>query len=200
MTTDLIQYKRAAGDLDTDHADAKAALAYAGDMSLNTDADAEFAAEVVREVKAKHRELDDRRKQVVSPLNEVVKTINSWFKPPMEELERVERALKSRVAAFVQRREAEARAALEAACAAETPAEAEKVLALFAPVVPPAGTSVRMTWRWRVVNEAAVPRELLSVDPGKVGSWMRGSTKDQGAPEAVSGLEFYQEPVVSVRR
>lgn len=199
--TDLAAYKRAAGDLESDHADARSALVCAGDLALATDADAEFAGEIVREVKAKHRELDDRRKQVVAPLNEVVRTINSWFKPPMEELERVERVIKTKIAEFVRKREEEARDALARAAEAATSTEAEQALSALAALAgPPTGTSVRMQWKWRITDEASVPRAFLSVDAGKVTSHLRGSVKDQGAPEPVAGLEFYQEPIVAVRR
>ena len=112
MTTALEPYRKQAGDLDGEHATTVAALAELDSFAVANDDDATFAADLIREVKGKHRQLDDRRKEVTGPLNATVKTINGWFKPALDALETAERRLKSQVAMFVQERERQTREAL----------------------------------------------------------------------------------------
>jgi hypothetical protein len=86
---------------------------------------------------------------------------------------------------------AQAAQVLERAIAAPPPAV---VLPDSTPKV--AGISARKVWRFRVVDEALVPREFLKVDDVKVGQYVR-AMKSTGA---IAGIEIYSEDDESVRR
>jgi hypothetical protein len=51
------------------------------------------------------------------------------------------------------------------------------------------GVSQRTVWKYRVVDEKAVPREFLCVDETKLGKY----TRAMGASAKVAGVEFYPE-------
>ena len=67
---------------------------------------------------------------------------------------------------------------------------------ILPPVAPKvAGISMRTTWKFRVVDEAAIPREYLKIDEAKIGGVvraMKGGTK-------IAGVEVFEEKVVSAR-
>lgn len=201
MTTALEPYRKQAGDLDGEHAATVAALAELDSFTVANDDDATFAADLIREVKDKHRQLDDRRKEVTGPLNQTVKTINGWFKPALDALENAERKLKSKVATFVQERERQTREALAAVAAAQTAEDAKRALAeAQPPAFLPQGMSARMVWRWRVVDVNAVPRSFCIPDAQRIEAELRGAVKDGGSPPTIDGIEFFQETQMAVRR
>jgi len=201
MTTALEPYRQQAGDLDGEHATTVAALAEPDSFAVANDDDATFAADLIREVKSKHRQLDDRRKEVTGPLNQTVKTINGWFKPALEALETAERKLKAKVAGFVQERERQTREALAAVAAAADANEATKALAeAQTPAFLPQGMSARMVWRWRVADANAVPRSFCSPDAQRIENELRGALKDGNSPPTIAGIEFFQETQMAVRR
>lgn len=201
MTTALEPYRKQAGDLDAEHRATTAALAELDGFTVSTDDDANFAADLIREVKAKHRELDDRRKEVTGPLNATVKTINGWFKPALDALETAERKLKAKVAGFVQERERQTRDALAAVAAATDANEAMKALAeAQTPAFLPQGMSARMVWRWRVTDANAVPRSFCSPDAQLIENELRTALKDGSSPPTIIGVEFFQETQMAVRR
>jgi len=201
MTTELAPYRQQAGDLDAEHREMVATLRELDTFTVASDEDSTFAADMIREVKAKHRELDERRKEVTGPLNATVKTINGWFKPALDALESAERKLKGKVAEFVQERERQTRAALAAAAAAATAQEATAAL-VAAPQAAalPSGMSMRMVWKYRFTDLERVPRHLCKPDPERIEAELRGALANEGAPPAIDGVEFYQEASMVVRR
>lgn len=72
MTTELAPYRQQAGDLDAEHREMVATLRELDSFAVSNDEDSAFAADMIREVKAKHRELDERRKEVTQPLNQAI--------------------------------------------------------------------------------------------------------------------------------
>jgi len=198
---DLTPYRKQAGDLDGEHAATVAALRELDTFTVTSDEDSAFAADLIREVRAKHKELDDRRKEVTGPLNGTVKTINGWFKPALDALENAEKKLKAKVALYMTEREKAAREALALAAAAQTAQEATAALAAApAPAAMPQGVSMRTVWRWRVTDAQAVPREFCSPDAARIDAELRGALKDNEAPPEIPGVEFFQEAQMAVRR
>lgn len=58
--------------------------------------------------------------------------------------------------------------------------------------------AVRDTWRWRVVDRDAVPREYLQIDTVKLRRAMIGSIKDGAPTVSIAGVEFYRDTVLTV--
>jgi len=197
-TVDLAPYRKAAGELESEQDEADQSIELLEALKIETAEDQDFAASILLDVKAKHSELETRRKSVVQPLNGVVREINSWFKPVRDRLERAERLLKTKIAAYIQEQEADRRRALEAAAVAETAAEASTALAASAePIATAAGTSSRKVWRFRVTDESAVPRQWLTVNVDAIAGYVKAT---KGKPQPIPGVEFFQETVISASR
>lgn len=206
MSKNIVQYTEAwpatAKGLETERRANEAALVEVRSLVVNDEHSSAFVAETLRDAKESWRILEDKRKEIVKPLNDEVKMVNSAFKPALFALEQVEHLLKKRIADYIQEREAATRAVLAAAAAAKTSEEATAALAeVSAPVTVPAGMSMRMAWKACIVNEDRVPREFCSPDPRKIDAWLRSMTAEGNDPSGmISGVEFRQEPVMSVRR
>lgn len=200
MTTELALYRKQAGDIDSEHRDMLATLCELDTFTVSCDDDAAFAADMLREVKAKAKDLDERRKSVTQPLNATVKTINGWFKPALDALEAAEKKLKARVALYMLESSRRAQEALALAATAPTVEAATAALAASMPAAMPQGVSMRMIWHFRIVDESAVPVRFCSPDSAKIEAEMRGSAKDNGEPTPISGVEFFQEASMTVRR
>ncbi|MCC6797688.1 MAG: hypothetical protein IT366_21425 [Candidatus Hydrogenedentes bacterium] len=113
-----------------------------------------------------------------------------------EEAERLRREQEEAALAKAAALEAEGRhvAATLALHEAEKPVPVVKPEPVMeAPKV--AGISLRDNWKWRVVNEAAVPREFLQINESMIGAIVR-SQKDRAN---IPGIEIYNEPI-SVNR
>lgn len=162
------------------------------DLVIRDDAQQEQVAEVLRRVKARYREIEDKRKEITVPLNAALRAVNDLFRPPRERFEALERMLKDKIAAYLREKSAANVAALQAVSVAATPAQATAALATVAPVAPPVGVSVRHVWKFEVTDPDLVPRELCSPDPKKIGQLAPGTD--------VPGVRWFQEPVVSARR
>lgn len=174
-----------------------------------------------------HQEAIAQKKALEGPVIEAEALIKSKMRPYMMEQERKRREAeeaaraearkaeleKALIEAVRRRREQEALdAALKAEAEGRT-AEAEKIIEETVealPVIPETpkiivpekpkleGTAVRHNWKFRIVNEAAIPREYLVPDYSKIGSTVR-TMKDK---TNIAGVEAYMEidPAAGPRR
>jgi hypothetical protein len=146
----------------------------------------------LREVKGRLKALEERRKAITGPMNAALRSVNDLFRPPREKLEALEGSLKAVIAGYLRRREAENAALLAAAATTEDEwAAAEALAEMRPPAEAPRGVTVRQVWRFEVTDPDAVPRELCSPDPKKIGALEPGT--------AVAGVRWFQEDVVSAR-
>jgi len=56
---------------------------------------------------------------------------------------------------------------------------------------PKIATILRTTWKYKIIDEALIPREFLTPDTVKIGKYARAMAKDA----KISGVEFYSEVV-----
>jgi len=194
---DLTVYRKAAGDLSDEQDQADQSIALLQELIVASETDLAFASEILLDVKAKHSELESRRKSVVQPLNGVVREINSWFKPVRDRLETAERILKAKLAGYIEAREEANREALATASTAETGAEAAAALATIEDVATAPGTSTRKVWRFRVVDAQALPREWLVPNVEAIAGYAKAA---KGEPHPIAGVEFFQETIVVASR
>ena len=161
--------------------------------------DNDFAASMLRDVKARHKALETKRKAITVPINRALKEINSLFRPPRERLEDAEKILKGKIAGYLEAVEAKNAAALEAAAAAETLDEATNAIALVTDAEAPKGVSVRYVYRPIVVDEGALDRRFLSPDPAKIKAWAKEHADADGKPLAIDGVKFERDAIVTSR-
>lgn len=110
--------------------------------------------------KAKSKALEAERTKVTKPLLDAKKAIDGWFKPAKAALAAVEQALKTGLAGYVTAQEQARIDALQLG-------NHDAALAV-APAVMPAGVSTRTTWKYEILDPAAIPREYLAIDSAKI--------------------------------
>jgi len=166
---------------------------------LVDDAQNAEASEFVKKVKAVFKIIDDERTEITAPLREAEKWVNAQFKPVLARLSETEATLKKMIGAFAMKKQAEQRAL--AAAAAELAAKSVtreafvEALAMTQAAAPQAveGVSVRKVWKFEILDERLVPRELCSVDLGKVRQAVAAGARD------IPGVRVYEDQVVAVR-
>lgn len=180
------------------------------------------AAEHLKLIKTRYDELEELRKSMTRPLDDSKKRIMDFFRRPLEALtnaenlikramltwqqtqEQIRRAEEARLAE-IQRKEAEklterARKAEEAGKTerAEELRQQAQEKEMFVPTVASTvekikGISTRTYWRYRVINEALIPRDYLIPNHEKlaaIAEVTKGTLK-------VAGIEFYSEESMS---
>ena len=75
--------------------------------------------------------------------------------------------------------------------------DAEVVEAPVVEVVKPKGLTE--TWKFKVVDESAIPRELLILDEKKVKDWLKTNKDKLSNGLVVGGIEFYIEESIRLR-
>lgn len=153
-----------------------------GSLSIDTPGDHAFAVDLVRDVQAEWSRLDAIRKGWTGPLANVQRSINGAFKGPLEALAAAEQEVKGKIAAYHAQVESRRIAAMVAQAPAEAPAEAR-------------GVNVRTVRKWRVTDAGRVPRQFCSPDPHLIQAHL-----DAGGLEAIPGVEWYDQDVVTVRK
>lgn len=157
------------------------------------------ACEVLTAVKEKLNEAEKERKQIVDPLNGVVKHVNAKFKPYTEALKDIEGHLKFLVVGYLEEQRALAvKLAEKEAKAAEKKgakqlAEDIREHALTSmPVPASSAVSFRKRWAYKVVDAKKVPREYLCVDSDAVNAAIKAGERE------IPGLEIYEDTIAAV--
>jgi len=153
----------------------------------------------LREIKERHRLLEERRKKITVPLNEALREVNELFRAPKQALERCERLVKDKIANYLEGLNAANEKALAAAAEADSAEEAQEALAEVVPVETAKGISIRYKWRAEVFRPELVPYEFCSPDLNKIEVSMQQSANVLGEPMPIPGVRFLKEPIVTSR-
>lgn len=162
-------------------------------FTIQNDDQQEQVAGVLRDVKARYKEIEDKRTEITKPLNQALRAVNDLFRPPKQRFEELERLLKDKIKLYLDAKHRANEERLRQVAAAQTPAMAQLGLSTVAPVEPPQGVSVRKVWRFVVEDESLVPREFCSPDPKKIGAVDPTTTQ-------IPGVRFFQDSIVSARK
>ena len=200
----------------------KTVVEEASDVTVMTLTDVEHASLLIKGIGKLSKKAEARRKEIVEPLNEEVKSVNAFFKKLFTEVVIQEARLKDELLQFDRRQEAlhrqkveeenrklreEMKAQEEARQKAK--AEGQETVPEFAPIIVETvsvapklsdsnsfGVSTSRTKIWRVIDLSKVPLEFLTVDEKKVDSIRKGYDFEEVSP--IEGIEFYVEK--SIRR
>ena len=214
------------GAIERQAEEARRVLAEARAYTITTPEQFTAAAELLRTVATKARELEEQRKAITRPIDESKKRVMDLFRGPLDSLEAAGTVLRRAIGAFEQeqeeRRRQAQREADEAArkererlerqaAAAAAKGQEEKAAAITeraATVVPVhvtadvpkvAGVATREVWEFEVVNAAALPREYLVPDEVKLRKVVSALKGD--AATAVPGIRVWSRraPIVGTR-
>lgn len=169
-------------------------------FQITNDAEQDFAAQLLREVKAEWESVETKRKKITKPLDEAKRETQAVFKPVLEALKYVESHLKEKIAGYMQTKQQANVVALQAAASAPTALAATQQSSFYEPVQAPQGVSVRQVWKFEVTNPDAVPRELCSPDMQKISAALQAKTDKYGQPDLIPGVRVFQESVVTARK
>lgn len=154
-------------------------LVLAPKLSIESSDDYVFAGQVLDEIKGRWKALEARRVEITAPLNAGLKSANDLFRGPLDTLKRAETVVKAEIARYsLAAEEARVAAMVTRSGPVEAPPEAK-------------GVSVRTIRKFRVVDEAAVPRHLCSPDLRKIAALPTDTPID--------GVEWYTDSIVSKR-
>lgn len=182
-----------------------------------------LAAEELKAIKSKARDLDEMRKSMTRPLDDAKKRIMDFFNKPLSFLTEAESLIKRSMLTYdreQERKRKEEEDRLRAAAraeqerlqkeaeekAAQLAAEGKTEQAIEAAVVPVvplptvhveqpkvAGISRRQNWKARIVDQMKVPRQFLTVDEKALNAYAK-ATKGE---VPVDGVEFYAEDIIA---
>lgn len=178
------------------------AAALADSFQINGHDDLMVASNILRHAKDRWKALEEQRTSVTGPLNEILRTVNGWFKPVQTGLVRVETTLKNKIAAYTLAQKAAQEAAMRAAAEAiqaNNQMMASQQLAAMVPAPPPQGIAVREIWDFVIENEALVPNEYKIVDPAKIKAAIWYANTEKTPPLPIPGVRFFLRGSVTVR-
>jgi len=78
-------------------------------LTITTAKERDSGADILSSVKTLGKEVEQRRKYFVDPLNAAVKSMNAHFRPWTDRLEGIERIIKTKIGGFIRIQEEEAR-------------------------------------------------------------------------------------------
>lgn len=172
-----------------------AALAQLETFKIASVEDLRWAEETMLMVKERYRALEEKRTSITKPLNAAKRAVDDLFNPATKPLARAELLLKAEIGRFELAQRAAQAAAMEAVATGAAPPSA---LVAAIPSGHVAGVSIRESWAWEVVDIEAVPRQCMSVDPGKVKAVIDYANK-AGHEPAIPGIRFYKQATVAGR-
>jgi hypothetical protein len=158
------------------------------------------AVEFLKLIKIQYKKVEDQRKYIVKPLNDLVKKHNADFKPLTTALSNAEREIKSKMTGYAREVEAENRR-IEEMNRKKEEKFVEKVAegkAVKAPVLKQAkevkaeGQSFRSVRKWEIEDATKIPREYLIIDTKKINTVVRAGID-------VPGLKIWEDKVVAIR-
>lgn len=197
--TDLIPAKQSAEQA---LAYAKSAREYIGyKVEIPNDAAYLSAGTFLQGVEKQIADIEAQRTSWTKPLNQVVKSINAFFKPARDEWELMSTDVRQAMVTYKLAQEQAKLAAQEQARQLQLTApvtgvgEAAQQYQMLmgfvgAPPVKAAGIAEREVWEWSVVDASAIPREFLCVDEKKVAAYVaehKGTTSIAGIAVQKSG-------------
>jgi len=198
MSTEAITL--ATKEANTELTAAQAAQVMLDGFTIANEDDNEFAAEVLRDVKAKFKEVESKRTGITKPMLEAKRQVDALFKPVLEALAMAEGALKEKIAAYLAATHAANVAAIQAASTAESAEDAAAALATVEAVSTPAGVSTRVMWEPEVIAEDLLMPQFMSPDYGKIKAWMKLHQDADGKPLPIPGVRFNERTVVISRK
>lgn len=177
--------------------DAQAESAHITALTIDTPEEFRIGLAALKELSAKHRELETKRKEATKPLDDAKKAIMAWFRPAVDSLDGAIRTLRFRLGQYEAHAAERERSAAEkygkALAAGERP-DPTVLAAAFSPAVELDGAQRRTVWKHRITDESKIPREYLCVDEKKIAAVVKALKSGTNIP----GIEVYQDSIIAI--
>lgn len=163
-------------------------------------------AQVIKDAHTLHRNLTTKRNEHREPLyaaeREIKQRMGAWSAEQERIRVQAEQAERKRLAAEAEMRRLEEAETLEetgqseaADAILEAPPPPPPPVVIPTNVPKPKGISVRLAWRFRIVDMSLVPDKYKTIDEKKIAGVVRALKKDANIP----GVEVYPVPVTAVK-
>lgn len=163
--------------------------------------DLQFAAEVLSDVKARNKSLEDMKQSALGPLNQTVKTIRGWFQPVQSLYVEMESTIKNKIVAYhqdLERKRVDALAAVRDSLTHGTTEDTTVALAFVDQAQKPsvAGIQMRRTWDYEVYEMNDVPEKYLyrSIDEEQLLRDIRDGMRE------CPGIRIFQKETVAAMK
>ncbi len=146
---------------------------FASELVLRSSNDYEFAVDVLKQVKARHAEIEAKRKAISSGLYRSMREVNDLFNTPLSMLKDTEKSMKRQMLKFKEEKETHRHELLDQVETAVAHEDHEKVQELIAeaedaivPIV--SGVSYKESWTGEITDVSLLPPEYLKPDLDKL--------------------------------
>lgn len=180
----------------------------------------EGAAGILKNIKGASNRIEEERKKLKAPILEAGRAIDKFFGDPLTALETAEKTIKQKLVIYsneqerLQREEqaradararkdqeelaAKARKAQEEGKLERAAVLEERAASVVAPIIDRtpakvAGVSYREVWKFRIIDEAKVPRQYCDVSESK----LRKVVQALKADAQIEGVEVYMEKEIA---
>ena len=208
LDTQIVQVPEAHVTIESFQAQVAELLAYSQARVVVCDDDAKGATDDLSMMSSLKKNIEERRKEYTSPLNDKVKSINNLFKTITEPLEQADQITRKKVLDYRaeqerQRREAEAinQAKLDIA-KREMELKGEITVDTTPVVVPDVPAKVTRgalgsactakVWKWEVEDFDKIPNQFKTTDDKKI-------LKAVQAGQSIQGIKAWQEETLRVK-
>lgn len=164
---------------------------------ITNDVEYEQAAQLLLNIKDRHKTVDAKRKEFTQPLYDLQKKINAFFNKPLRDYDQAMRTLKAAMGKYHEEKEKRRQEALQAA--QQAAAEQEKATFVQAMekaadnIAPEAkGTHTRDVILFEITDPSLVPREFCSPDEKKISA----AIDNTGEHAKIAGVRIWKETTV----
>lgn len=174
----------------------------AQDIVIDSPESYEVALDLGKKIKQVDKMITQRKEEITKPLNEALKSARALFKPLEEATANAEAIVKRKMIGYSQevQKKADAEKAKLAARVEKGTMKAETAVGKMQDIqtvdqtvkTDTARATIRKVAKFRIIDEAAIPREYLTPDMTKI----RNAVITQRL--TVPGVEFYEEDSMSI--
>lgn len=160
----------------------------------------DIAGSILKDVKARWKDFDARRKAITQPMQAALKNVQALFKEPLDYYAGIEAMLKEKILDAQERARQAQDAALQAVQQAHAAGDRTQVAVAMhqaqqSETVNPEGVQTRSGWAYAIIDQQQVPREFWVIDHQALAAYVRQTKGTVKIP----GVHVYEQATVAVK-
>ncbi|GIW60580.1 MAG: hypothetical protein KatS3mg087_1646 [Patescibacteria group bacterium] len=168
------------------------------EFTIECQEDALVAADLLKDITRREKKINEIRLSLTRPFNEAIKNLNDFFKQPQQVLNEAKLRLKKLIVEWEEKQkkavEEERRRLLEQAKKEKDPVKQMEIKTVAEITRPQKteGIKHKTVYKFEIIDENAVPRELCSPDPQKIRAYINA----MGSKAKIEGVKIWEEKTV----